>query len=103
MSEILFNDHDLDRHHDHCECEDCSNKIYEKNDKCGEVKLEGMKVRKEQRQAMFYIIENCSSCGLNHIIYERDIHTVINSIEDQLVFICPKDSTCVIIDNELEG
>lgn len=62
-----------------------------------EVKLAGMKVSKEKRQAMFYIIENCSSCGLDHIVYERDMHTVINSPDDQLVFICPREHTCVEI------
>jgi hypothetical protein len=68
-----------------------------------EVKFAGMKVRKEQRQAMFYIIENCSSCSLDHIVYERDMHTVINSPEDQLVFICPREHTCVLVDNEINN
>lgn len=57
-----------------------------------------MKVSKEQRQAIFYIIERCSSCGLDHIVYERDMHRVINSPDNSLVFICPREHTCVVVD-----
>lgn len=62
-----------------------------------EVKLSGMKVHKEKRQAMFYIVESCSSCGLDHIIYERDVHTIIDSPAGDKVFICPREHTCVEI------
>jgi hypothetical protein len=62
-----------------------------------EVKNAGMKCQKIERQAFFYLIENCSSCGLDHEIYEGDLHFLINSIDGNLAFTCPHDHTYVEI------
>jgi hypothetical protein len=62
-----------------------------------EVRNSGMKCQKIERQAFFYLIENCSSCGLDHEIYEGDLHFLINSIDGNLAFTCPHDHTYVEI------
>jgi len=54
----------------------------------------------DQNGAHFFLVEKCECCELDHIIYERDMHSVINknnNPEKEFAFVCPVQGLCVLV------